>query len=69
VAQHLSPQVATRLTQAAFISYAQGMSTVLRLCAWLVIAGAILMLLFLPARAARETVAAEQPVPLEGAAR
>jgi EmrB/QacA subfamily drug resistance transporter len=69
VAQHLSPQVATRLTQAAFISYAQGLSTVLRLCAWLVIAGAILMLLFLPARAARETVAAEQPVPLEGAAR
>lgn len=49
-AQHLPPQAARPLLRAAFDAYASGMSAVLVVGAGLMAAGALLMLLFLPAR-------------------
>lgn len=51
-AQHLPPQTARSLLRASFDGYASGMSVVLVVCAVLMAASALLMLLFLPAGAA-----------------
>jgi DHA2 family multidrug resistance protein-like MFS transporter len=50
VAHHLPAATGARVTGAAFVAYVQGLSTVLVVCAGLLVAGAALMLLFLPAR-------------------
>ncbi|HXC78773.1 MAG TPA: DHA2 family efflux MFS transporter permease subunit [Candidatus Acidoferrum sp.] len=50
-AAHLPPQLGDRLLSAAGGAYAQGMSDVLLVTAGLMVVGAILMALFLPARA------------------
>jgi EmrB/QacA subfamily drug resistance transporter len=63
-ARHLPPETARLLLRAAFDAYASGMSTVLIVCAGLMAAGALLMLLFLPARAAAgEEAATSAPSP------
>ncbi len=53
VATHLPAPVASRLVGAADAAYSQGMSDVLVVTAFLTLAGAVLMALFLPARASR----------------
>ncbi len=58
VAHHLPAPLANRLLGAADAAYAQGMSDVLIVTAGLTLAGALLMALFLPARA----TGAESPV-------
>jgi EmrB/QacA subfamily drug resistance transporter len=68
VAQHLPGRAGGRLVQAAFVSYAHGMSTVLVVCAGLMLGGALLMLLFLPARAPSPAEPEMQPVPAVPAA-
>jgi hypothetical protein len=69
VAQHLPAPVALRVTATAFRAYTQGMSTVLVVCGGLLVAGALLMLAFLPARApghSAESVPAVPPEPVAG---
>ena len=51
VARHLPSPLGARLLRAAQESYSQGMSEVMLVSAAMMIAGAILMALFLPARA------------------
>lgn len=53
VERHLSGPIGAQMTRAAFDAYAQGMNVVLILGAGLMVIGAVLILLFLPARAAR----------------
>ena len=52
VAQHLPGPMARTLVHAAHDAYAQGMAEVLLVCSGLMVAGALLVLLLLPARAA-----------------
>lgn len=65
VALHLPPPVAALLTATAFRAYVQGMSAVLWVCASLLTAGAILMVLLLPARATSVTAERIPSVPSE----
>ncbi|HSS93510.1 MAG TPA: DHA2 family efflux MFS transporter permease subunit [Candidatus Dormibacteraeota bacterium] len=58
VAQHLPSPLGARVLRAAQDAYSQGMSEVMLVSAAMMIAGSILMALFLPARAAHQT-----PVP------
>jgi MFS transporter, DHA2 family, multidrug resistance protein len=53
VARHLPGPLGDRLLRAAETAYSQGMSDVLLVTAGLLVAGAVLMALFLPARATR----------------
>jgi MFS transporter, DHA2 family, multidrug resistance protein len=53
VARHLPGQLGDRLLRLAETAYSQGMSDVLLVTAGLLVMGAALMALFLPARAAR----------------
>jgi hypothetical protein len=55
VARHLPSPLGARLLRAAQDAYSQGMSEVMLVSAAMMIAGAILMALFLPARAAKES--------------
>jgi hypothetical protein len=52
VAQHLPGPLAAALVGAAHNAYVQGMDDVLLVCAGMMVAGALLIALFLPARAA-----------------
>lgn len=63
-ARQLPGAVGASVTRAAFSAYAEGMSTVLLICAGGMVAGALLMLLFLPARArGSEPAAVENDLP------
>jgi hypothetical protein len=53
VAQHLPGPVGARVLRVAEEAYSQGMTEVLLATAGLTVAGAVLMALFLPARATR----------------
>lgn len=67
VAHHVPIQTAHALLHAAYAAYAQGMSDVLLLCAGLMAVGALLVLLFLPARSApadSEDESSGVPVPV-----
>lgn len=65
VARRLPPPAAARVQGAAFHAYVQGMSTVLVACGILLVAGAVLMLLFLPARAEHAIVQHAPAAPRE----
>jgi hypothetical protein len=52
-ARHLPPPLGSQLLHAAQVAYSQGMSDVLLVTGGITVAGAVLMALFLPARAAR----------------
>jgi len=64
IARQLPSPIGARLLRAAQDAYSQGMSEVMLVSAAMMIAGAILMALFLPARAPHES-----PLPAEAAAR
>ncbi len=50
VASHLPPNLGLPLIRAAHEAYIQGMSEVMLICAGMMLLGAVLILLFLPAR-------------------
>jgi MFS transporter, DHA2 family, multidrug resistance protein len=64
VAQHLPGPLAGPLFRAAKVAYAQGMSEVLLVSAGLVIAGAVLVALFMPGRATSAATAEAEASPL-----
>jgi hypothetical protein len=60
VAQHLPGPAGTQLLRVAEDAYSQGMTEVLLVTAGLTVAGAVLMALFLPARATRAKTEPDQ---------
>ena len=62
IAQHLPAPLGARLLRAAQDAYVGGMSDVLVITAALMLAGAVVMAAFMPARAPRPAVAAAEPV-------
>jgi DHA2 family multidrug resistance protein-like MFS transporter len=63
VAAHLPPQIGRPLFRAAEDAYVQGMSDVMLLCAAVVCAGAVLIAVFLPARATSVEAAGAAALP------
>jgi DHA2 family multidrug resistance protein-like MFS transporter len=63
VAHHLPAPAGAQLLRAAQVAYSQGMSDVLLVTGGLTFAGAVLMALFLPARATRITAEVELTIP------